>query len=43
VKAKLKAQRATLDASIAAGGEASEAEIDAALDTKAEQLQKEGF
>jgi len=42
-EAKLKALRATLDASIAAGGEASEADIDAALEAKAEQLAKEGF
>jgi len=42
-EAKLKALRATLDQSIAKGGETSESEIDAALDAKAEQLQKEGF
>jgi antitoxin ParD1/3/4 len=42
-EAKLKALRATLDQSIARGGEASESDIDAALDVKAEQLQKEGF
>ena len=40
---KLRALRATLDASIAAGGEASDAEIDNALEAKAAQLAKEGF
>ncbi len=42
-EAKLKALRATLDASIAAGGEASEADIDAAIEAKATQLGKDGF
>jgi antitoxin ParD1/3/4 len=42
-KAKLKALHAALDASIAAGGEASDAEIDDALEAKATQLAKEGF
>jgi antitoxin ParD1/3/4 len=32
-----------LDASIAAGGEASDAEIDTALEAKAAQLAKEAF
>jgi antitoxin ParD1/3/4 len=42
-EAKLKALRTTLDASIAAGGEASDADIDGALKAKAAQLAKEGF
>ena len=42
-EAKLKALRVTLDASIAAGGEASEADIDAAIEAKATQLGKDGF
>jgi antitoxin ParD1/3/4 len=42
-EAKLQALRAMLDASIAAGGEASEAEIDTALEAKAVQLAKEAF
>ena len=42
-EAKLKALRAMLDASIAAGGEASEADIDTAVEAKAAQLTKEGF
>jgi antitoxin ParD1/3/4 len=42
-EAKLKALRRMLEASIAAGGEASEADIDAALAVKAAQLNKEGF
>jgi antitoxin ParD1/3/4 len=42
-EAKLKALRAVLDASIAAGGEATDQEIDEALDAKAAQLAKEGF
>jgi antitoxin ParD1/3/4 len=42
-EAKLKALRAMLDASIAAGGEASDADIDKALEAKVEQLRKEGF
>jgi antitoxin ParD1/3/4 len=42
-EAKLTALRAMLDASIAAGGEVSETEIDAALEAKAAQLRKEGF
>jgi antitoxin ParD1/3/4 len=42
-EAKLKALRTTLDASIAAGGEASDADIDSALEAKAAQLAKEGF
>jgi antitoxin ParD1/3/4 len=42
-EAKLKALRATLDASIDAGGEASDADIDSALEAKASQLAKEGF
>jgi antitoxin ParD1/3/4 len=39
---KLKALRTTLDASIAAGGEVSDAEIDEALDDKAAQLANAG-
>jgi antitoxin ParD1/3/4 len=42
-EAKLKALRAMLDASITAGGEASDADIDSALEAKAAQLSKEGF
>jgi antitoxin ParD1/3/4 len=42
-EAKLKALRAMLDASIAASGEAGDAEIDEALETKVAQLRKEGF
>ena len=42
-EAKLHALRAVLDASIAAGGEASDAEIDTALEAKAAQLAKEAF
>jgi antitoxin ParD1/3/4 len=42
-EAKLKALRAMLDASIAAGGETSDAEIDEALDAKAAQLRRKGF
>jgi antitoxin ParD1/3/4 len=42
-EAKLKALRAMLDASIAGGGEASDADIDSALEVKAQQLGKEGF
>ena len=40
---KLNALRAMLDASIAAGGEATDADIDRALEAKATQLSKEGF
>jgi antitoxin ParD1/3/4 len=42
-EAKLKALRTMLDASIAAGGEPSDADIDGAVDAKAAQLAKEGF
>jgi antitoxin ParD1/3/4 len=42
-EAKLKALRTMLDASIAAGGEASDADIDGALEARAAQLAKEGF
>lgn len=42
-EAKLKALRRMLDASIAAGGEVAESDIDAALAAKAAQLGKEGF
>ena len=42
-EAKLKALRAMLDASIAAGGEASDTDIDAAIEGKTAQLAKEGF
>jgi antitoxin ParD1/3/4 len=40
---KLNALRTMLDASIAAGGEATDADIDQALEAKAAQLKKEGF
>ena len=40
---KFRELRATLFQSIANGGEASETDINAALDAKARQLQKEGF
>ena len=40
---KLNALRAMLDASIAAGGEATDTDIDRALEAKATQLSKEGF
>jgi antitoxin ParD1/3/4 len=40
---KLKALRTMLDASIAAGGEANDADIDRAIEAKATQLAKEGF
>src|SRR3990170_3661863 len=40
---KLKALRAMLDKSLADDGEATEQDIDAALEAKAEQLAKEGF
>lgn len=42
-EAKLNALRTMLDASIAAGGESSDADIDSALEAKAVQLGKEGF
>jgi antitoxin ParD1/3/4 len=42
-EAKLRALRRMLDASIAAGGEAGETDIDAALAQTAAQLAKEGF
>ncbi|TPQ52087.1 type II toxin-antitoxin system ParD family antitoxin [Prosthecomicrobium hirschii] len=42
-EARLGALRATLQASIAAGGEATDADIDAALDAKAAELAKEGY
>jgi antitoxin ParD1/3/4 len=42
-EAKLLALRNMVDASIAAGGEATDADIDSALEAKALQLQKEGF
>ena len=42
-EAKLRALRRMLDASIAAGGEAGETDIDEALAQKAAQLAKEGF
>jgi len=42
-EAKLKALRTMLDASIAAGGEASDADIDSAIEAKAAQLSKEGL
>jgi antitoxin ParD1/3/4 len=40
---KLKALRAMLDKSFADDGEATEQDIDAAVEAKAEQLAKEGF
>ena len=40
---KLKALSSLLNKSIADGGEASDADIDAALEAKAAQLAKEGF
>jgi antitoxin ParD1/3/4 len=42
-EAKLNTLRTMLDASITAGGEASDADIDSALEAKAVQLGKEGF
>jgi antitoxin ParD1/3/4 len=42
-EAKLKALRRMLDVSIAATGEASENDIDAALAAKAAQITREGF
>jgi antitoxin ParD1/3/4 len=42
-EAKLKALRTMLDASIAAGGEPGDADIDSAIEAKAAQLAKEGF
>lgn len=40
---KLKALRAMVDKSFAEGGEATEQDIDAALEAKAKQLAREGF
>jgi antitoxin ParD1/3/4 len=42
-EAKLNALRTMLDASIGAGGEASDTDIDSALEAKSAQLTKEGF
>ena len=42
-EAKLIALRETLNASIAAGGDVSDDELDAALATEAKDLAKEGF
>ena len=42
-EAKLRSLRAMLDDSIEKGGEASEADIDAALEAKAAELAKSGF
>jgi antitoxin ParD1/3/4 len=42
-EARLGALQTVLDGSMAAGGEASEADIDAAIEAKAAQLTKEGF
>jgi len=42
-EARLLALRATLESSIAAGGEATDAEIDEAVEAKAAELAKEGF
>jgi antitoxin ParD1/3/4 len=41
-EAKLNALRATLEASIAAGGEVSDAELDEALERRAAELAREG-
>ena len=40
---KLQALREMLEHSIAQGGDVTDAELDAALDAKAAELQKEGF
>ncbi|MBT9292265.1 type II toxin-antitoxin system ParD family antitoxin [Prosthecodimorpha staleyi] len=42
-EARLSALRATLQTSIAAGGEATDADIDAALDARAAELAKQGY
>jgi len=42
-EAKLVALRATLDASIAQGGEVTDAELDAAMSTKAAELRAKGY
>ncbi|TFF21715.1 type II toxin-antitoxin system ParD family antitoxin [Jiella endophytica] len=42
-EARLAGLRQTLDASIAADGEASEADIDAALEARAAELTKDGY
>jgi antitoxin ParD1/3/4 len=42
-EAKLNALRTMLDTSIAAGGEASDTEVDEALEAKAAQLKKDGL
>lgn len=41
-EAKLNALRATLEASLAAGGEASEDELDAAIAARSEELARKG-
>jgi len=41
-EAKLRALKATIDGAIAAGGEVSEAELDAALATASKQLRQNG-
>jgi antitoxin ParD1/3/4 len=42
-EAKLAALRATLEASIAQGGEVTDAELDAAISTKAAELRAKGY
>ena len=42
-EAKLPALRATLDASIAQGGEVTDAELDEAISTKAPELRAKGY
>ena len=42
-EAKLTALRATLDASIAAGGEVTDAELDEAIAAKGEELRRKGI
>lgn len=42
-EAKLKALRATLDASIAAGGEVAEDELDQAIAARSEELKRKGI
>jgi antitoxin ParD1/3/4 len=42
-EAKLESLRAMLDASIARGGEVSDADLDADLDARAERLRRQGY
>jgi antitoxin ParD1/3/4 len=42
-EAKLQALRDTLNASIEAGGEVTDEELDAALDAQADELRRQGF